>query len=285
MILMPKNEEHDNYAGEESAALHFPDVRVEGHADEGADMARPEDRVDENIAVAPDDKRVEPLPGLPEDRVLAGAVDEARETLLGAIAERFVGEYAGFLAEDTRVVSYLFTCTHPGYHGWYWSITVSRASRARTVTFNEIEMLPGAGALLAPRWVPWSERLAKLETEKAQARAASEKERQDSARAAAAGRAERAERSGRRRRVRRKVAVAENETAGVETETAAAADVPAAEMAAPIADSVPVSKVAAEATVKEAVSAAVSPVIRRGRGRTVVRGSRGRRYQATGTLS
>ena len=266
MILMPKNAEHANCAGEESAAVHFPDVRVEGHADEGADMARPEDRVDENVAVAPDDKRVEPLPGLPEDRVLAGAVAEARATLLEAIAERFVGEYAGFLAEDTRVVSYLFTCTHPGYHGWYWSITVSRASRARTVTFNEIEMLPGAGALLAPRWVPWSERLAKLETEKAQARAASEKERQESVRAAASDKAERAERSGRRRRVRRKVTVAESETAkvetetaGAETETAAAAEVPAVEVAA--------------------------PVVRRGRGRTVVRGSRGRRYQATGALS
>lgn len=281
MILMPKNEEHDNYAGEESAALHFPDVRVEGHADEGADMARLEDRVDENIAVAPDDKRVEPLPGLPEDRVLAGAVDEARETLLAAIAERFVGEYAGFLAEDTRVVSYLFTCTHPGYHGWYWSITVSRASRARTVTFNEIEMLPGAGALLAPRWVPWSERLAKLETEKAQARAASEKERQDSARAAAADRAERAERSGRRRRVRRKIAGVESETGAVDTD----AQAPAA-ASAPTPESA--QEPAAEAAVVEAAAspaATLAPVIRRGRGRTVVRGSRGRRYQATGTLS
>ncbi len=281
MILMPKNEEYDNYAGEESAAVHFPDVRVEGHADEGADMARPEDRVDENVAVTPDDKRVEPLPGLPEDRVLAGAVAEARATLLEAIAERFVGEYAGFLAEDTRVVSYLFTCTHPGYHGWYWSITVSRASRARTVTFNEIEMLPGAGALLAPRWVPWSERLAKLETEKAQARAASEKERQESARAAAADRAERAERSGRRRRVRRKIAGVESETGAVDTD----AQAPAAALA-PTPESA--QEPAAEAAVVEAAASLAgtpAPVIRRGRGRTVVRGSRGRRYQATGALS
>ncbi|MDE1537188.1 MULTISPECIES: DUF3027 domain-containing protein [Actinotignum] len=273
---MPKNEEKEENAGgagAEAPELHFPEVRVEGHADEGADVARPEDRVDENVAVTPDDKRVEPQPGLPEDRVLAAAVDEARATLIEAVAERFVGEYAGFLAEDTRVVSYLFTCTHPGYHGWYWSITVSRASRARTVTFNEIEMLPGAGALLAPRWVPWSERLAKLETEKAQARAASEKERKESARAAAAEKAERAERSGRRRRVRRKITGAESETGAVETDAASPAAAPVAETPEPVA--------------KETAAPAngAAPVIRRGRERTVVRGSRGRRYQATGALS
>ncbi len=284
MILMPKNEEKEECAGgagAEAAELHFPEVRVEGHADEGADVARPEDRVDENVAVTPDDKRVEPQPGLPEDRVIAAAVAEARATLIEAVAERFVGEYAGFLAEDTRVVSYLFTCTHPGYHGWYWSITVSRASRARSVTFNEIEMLPGAGALLAPRWVPWSERLAKLETEKAQARAASEKERKESARAAAAEKAERAERSGRRRRVRRKIAGVESETGAVETDAASPA-------AAPTPSSQSAQEPAAEAAAVEVAASpanGVAPVIRRGRERTVVRGSRGRRYQATGALS
>jgi hypothetical protein len=36
---------------------------------------------------------------------------------------------------------------------------VTRASRARNVTVSETVLLPGAGALLAPSWVPWNRRL------------------------------------------------------------------------------------------------------------------------------
>jgi Protein of unknown function (DUF3027) len=38
-------------------------------------------------------------------------------------------------------------------------VTVTRASRARTVTVSESVLLPGAGSLLAPEWVPWSSRV------------------------------------------------------------------------------------------------------------------------------
>jgi hypothetical protein len=38
-------------------------------------------------------------------------------------------------------------------------VTVARASRAKLVTLDETVLLPGSDALLAPEWVPWSERL------------------------------------------------------------------------------------------------------------------------------
>jgi hypothetical protein len=57
-------------------------------------------------------------------------------------------------------VTHIFECLHPGYRGWHWAVTVSRAPRARTVTVDDVVLLPGDEALLAPRWVPWSQRIA-----------------------------------------------------------------------------------------------------------------------------
>jgi hypothetical protein len=57
------------------------------------------------------------------------------------------------------VVTHLFACQDPGYRGWRWAVTVARASRARTVTVDEVVLLPGPDSLLAPAWVPWSERV------------------------------------------------------------------------------------------------------------------------------
>lgn len=70
-----------------------------------------------------------------------------------------VGGYLGAEAEGERVVSHLFTCLDPAYCGWRWTVSVSRASRAKTVTISECLLLPGPDAVLAPPWVPWRERL------------------------------------------------------------------------------------------------------------------------------
>ncbi len=69
------------------------------------------------------------------------------------------GEHLGVRAEGDRVVTHFFAATVPGYTGWRWAVTVARASRSRLVTVDEVVLLPGEGALLAPEWVPWSDRL------------------------------------------------------------------------------------------------------------------------------
>jgi hypothetical protein len=63
------------------------------------------------------------------------------------------------VAEGDRVVTHLFECREPAYRGWRWAVTVTRASRAKSVTLDETVLVPGPEAVLAPEWVPWSERL------------------------------------------------------------------------------------------------------------------------------
>jgi hypothetical protein len=93
------------------------------------------------------------------DTACAEAVEQARQAAIRRAGVLEVGEHLGVYAEDSRVATHLFACVHPGYPGWRWSVTVVRAARARVVTVSEVTMLPGEGALLAPDWVPWAERI------------------------------------------------------------------------------------------------------------------------------
>lgn len=92
------------------------------------------------------------------DPACAEAIDLARDAA-EETALSDVGDHLGATAEGDRVVTHRFVCLHPGYHGWHWAVTVARASRAKRVTVDEVVLLPGDDALLAPGWVPWSERV------------------------------------------------------------------------------------------------------------------------------
>jgi hypothetical protein len=92
------------------------------------------------------------------DQVCADAVGVAR----GAITEvdpADVGDHIEAIAEGDRVVTHFFESHLAGYRGWRWAVTVTRVPRSRHVTVCETVLLPGPGALLAPGWVPWNERL------------------------------------------------------------------------------------------------------------------------------
>ena len=93
------------------------------------------------------------------DTVGAQAVDAARAALVELVPEDHVGEYLGHEAEADKVVTHFFACTQRGYRGWRWSVTVARAPRQKAVTVDEVVLLPGAEAVLAPEWVPWRERI------------------------------------------------------------------------------------------------------------------------------
>lgn len=72
-----------------------------------------------------------------------------------------VGEHLGVVAESEadRVATHRFASTARGYYGWQWSVTMARAPRSKKLTVDEVVLLPGDGAILAPAWVPWSERI------------------------------------------------------------------------------------------------------------------------------
>ena len=93
------------------------------------------------------------------DAVCLAAADVARAAAIDEAGPGQVGEHLGQVVEGERVVTHLFACTHAGYVGWRWAVTVTRASRAKTVTINEVVLLPGDEAVVAPEWVPWSDRL------------------------------------------------------------------------------------------------------------------------------
>jgi hypothetical protein len=93
------------------------------------------------------------------DAVARSASEFARETLLLDVDPAEVGEHLGVEVEGERVVTHLFECRKPGYRGWRWSVTVVRASRQKVVTVDEIVLIPGADAIVAPEWVPYRERI------------------------------------------------------------------------------------------------------------------------------
>ena len=93
------------------------------------------------------------------DTVGVRSVDAAREALLETIAAGDVGEHLGHVSEDERVTTHFFACTRTGYRGWRWAVTVARAPRQKTVTVDEVVLLPGDEAIVAPEWVPWKDRI------------------------------------------------------------------------------------------------------------------------------
>lgn len=93
------------------------------------------------------------------DQACADAVDLARAAAQDDAGAGQVGAHVGIGVEGDRVVTHLFESLEPGYVGWRWAVTVTRASRSKTVTVSESVLLPGPDALLAPAWVPWTERV------------------------------------------------------------------------------------------------------------------------------
>ena len=93
------------------------------------------------------------------DQACAEAVDQARAALVADAGADQVGRHLGLETGGDRVVTHLFECLDPAYPGWRWAVTVTRASRAKTVTVDDSALLPGPDALLAPAWVPWRDRL------------------------------------------------------------------------------------------------------------------------------
>lgn len=83
----------------------------------------------------------------------------ARAALLEITPAETVGEPAGSITEADGVITIYFKTTLPGYVGWRWTVSISHGEEA-SVSVLETELTPAEGALLAPDWVPWSERLA-----------------------------------------------------------------------------------------------------------------------------
>jgi hypothetical protein len=94
--------------------------------------------------------------------VLMGAVDLARTAIAdasGEAGEDQVGEYLGASFDDPTAATHRFLANMPGYQGWQWAVVVAAYPGADHATVSEVVLVPGPTALLAPKWVPWHERV------------------------------------------------------------------------------------------------------------------------------
>ncbi|KIS28519.1 hypothetical protein TV39_03635 [Arthrobacter sp. SPG23] len=93
------------------------------------------------------------------DAVLAAAVDFARAAVEGIAPAEQIGQHLGAKSEGDRVVTHLFESRLAGYQGWQWYAVITRNSRSKVITVNELGLLPSEDSILAPEWVPWAERV------------------------------------------------------------------------------------------------------------------------------
>ncbi|MBF4607817.1 DUF3027 domain-containing protein [Curtobacterium sp. VKM Ac-1393] len=96
---------------------------------------------------------------VPADAAPMDFTDLARTALLEVTPESTLGAPVGTVDEGDGVVSVLFANRLPGYPGWRWTVSVAKVGD-EDPTVLEVELMPGDGSLVAPEWVPWSERLA-----------------------------------------------------------------------------------------------------------------------------
>lgn len=84
---------------------------------------------------------------------------EAARAALGA--ETGVGEWFGYERESgvsPDVSTHYFKATKRGYVGWHWAVTLVTLPGS-TPTVDEVVLLPGLEAIVAPAWVPYRDRI------------------------------------------------------------------------------------------------------------------------------
>lgn len=87
----------------------------------------------------------------------------ARQSAVDVAGDEYVGDHLG-LTDDSAdgngsLVSLHFACQQPGYQGWFWSVSVTPSSGADAPTINDVVLLPGDHAIVAPDWTPYRERI------------------------------------------------------------------------------------------------------------------------------
>ena len=93
------------------------------------------------------------------DAFLAAAVDVARAAIEGIAPAEQIGRHLAAKSEGDRLVTHLFESKLAGYGGWQWYAVLTRNSRSKVVTVDELGLLPSDDSILAPEWIPWAERV------------------------------------------------------------------------------------------------------------------------------
>ena len=103
------------------------------------------------------DRLLRTLPVRPADDVLVAAVEPARAAAVETAGDPdLVGEHLAATPEPIApvtdevpaealgaVLTHTFASKLPGYVGWHWAVTVTRAADSDQVTVDEVVLLPG----------------------------------------------------------------------------------------------------------------------------------------------
>ena len=93
------------------------------------------------------------------DVVLSSAAGLARAAVLEIAPADHVGDHVGVTTDTDGLATHTFACLARGYRGWAWAVTVAVVPHGEAATVSEVVLLPGEDAILAPTWVPWTERV------------------------------------------------------------------------------------------------------------------------------
>ncbi|WJZ02012.1 DUF3027 domain-containing protein [Corynebacterium freiburgense] len=80
-------------------------------------------------------------------------------TALEDFGEGEIGEHLRAISSGKHLVTHHFATKMQGYRGWEWQVVLACAPGTRRITVNELALLPGEGALRAPEWVPYIDRV------------------------------------------------------------------------------------------------------------------------------
>lgn len=99
------------------------------------------------------------MPDSATEQPVDPVVAVATAALLEITGQETVGPLVGVEPVEDGVLNVIFPCALAGYPGWRWTVSVATVE-ADAPSVLELDLLPGEGALVAPEWVPWANRLA-----------------------------------------------------------------------------------------------------------------------------
>ena len=97
-------------------------------------------------------------------QIAMNASDEARAAIVESVPSEHVGAVIDVVAVDSddanvAVALHTFEAKSPAYPGWYWAVAVIAIEGQEYCTVSEVNLLPGAQALVPSEWTPWSDRV------------------------------------------------------------------------------------------------------------------------------
>jgi hypothetical protein len=85
-------------------------------------------------------------------------IEIARQALLEITPKATIGSLLSDNPTGEGVATLRFEARMSGYPGWEWNVSLAEVE-GEEPTVLEAELVPGNGALLAPDWVPWADRM------------------------------------------------------------------------------------------------------------------------------